>query len=97
MIASGSANSDNVARRATAGGVCSINPNTQVCLDGNSTRNSQQTDAVVSTIGYVVGGVALATAVVWWLVAPRKVVEHRAMILPTVGPRTAGAAFHFTF
>jgi hypothetical protein len=96
-VASGSANSDNLARGATAGGVCSTSPTSQVCLDGKSTRDSQQTDAIVSTIAYVAGGVALATAVVWWLVAPRKVVEHQAMIVPTFGPHGAGAAFNFTF
>jgi len=96
-VASGNANSDNLARGTTANGICSSNPTAQVCLDGNSTRNSQQTDAVVSTIAYVTGGVLLATAVVWWLVAPHKVVEHQAMILPTVGPHGAGAAFNFTF
>ncbi len=96
-VASGSANSDNLSRGATAGGICTTNPTAQVCLDGKATRDSQQTDAVISTIGYVAGGVALAAAVVWWLVAPRKIVEHRAMILPTFGPRTAGASFNFTF
>jgi len=96
-LASSSANSDNLNRGLGAGGVCSSNPNAQVCLDGASTRNSQQTDAILSTVGYVVGGVALATAVVWWLVAPRKVVEHQAMIVPSFGPHEAGAAFHFTF
>ncbi|HEY1958706.1 MAG TPA: hypothetical protein VGH28_23985 [Polyangiaceae bacterium] len=96
-VASGNANGDNVARGATANGICSTNPTSQVCLDGKSTRDSQQTDAVVSTVMYVAGGVLLATAVVWWLVAPRKVVEHQAMILPSIGPHGAGAAFNFTF
>lgn len=96
-VASGSANNDNVARGAGAGGVCSSNPSAQVCLDGKSTRDSQQTDAVISTIGYVAGGVALATAIVWWIVAPRRVTEHQAMIVPSVGPNYGGAAFHFTF
>ncbi len=96
-VASGSANSDNVARGSTAGGVCTSNPNAQVCLDGKSTRDSQQTDALISTIGYVVGGIGLVTALVWWMVAPRKVVEHRAMIVPQVGPRAAGASFSLSF
>lgn len=96
-VASGDANSTNIARGTTAGGVCSTNPTASICMDGKSTRDAQQTDAILSTVGYVVGGVALATAVVWWLVAPRRVVEHQAMILPTFGPHTAGAAFNFTF
>lgn len=95
--ASGSANSDNLARGLTAGGVCAANPSAQVCLDGKSTRDSQQTDALISTIGYVAGGVALVTALVWWIAAPRKVVEHHAMIVPQVGPRAAGASFSFSF
>lgn len=80
-----------------AGGVCASNPNAQVCLDGQSTRNSQQTDALISTIGYAAGGAALVTALVWWIVAPRKVVEHHAMIVPQIGPRVAGASFSLSF
>ena len=96
-VASGAANSDNLTRGSTAGGVCSTNPTAQVCLDGKATRDTQQTDAILSTVGYVVGGVALATAVVWWIVAPRKIVERKAMIVPSVGPHSAGASFNFTF
>ncbi len=96
-IASGNANSENLTRGTTAGGVCSTNPTSQVCLDGNNTRSAQQTDAVISTIGYVAGGVALVTALVWWIAAPRKIVEHKATVVPQVGPRTAGASFTFSF
>lgn len=96
-VASSDANSANTSRGASAGGVCSSNPNAQVCLDGKSTRDSQQTDAIISTIGYVAGGAALVTALVWWLVAPRKIVEHKALVVPQVGPHTAGAAFTFSF
>ena len=96
-VASSDANSTNLARGLAAGGVCSSNPNAQVCVDGKSTRDSQQTDALISTIGYVAGGVALVTALVWWIAAPRKVVEHKALVVPTVGPHTAGAAFTFSF
>ena len=96
-VASGDANSTNLARGLGAGGVCSSNPSAQVCADGKSTRDSQQTDALISTIGYVAGGVALVTALVWWLAAPRKVIIHRAAVTPTLGPKTAGAAFTFSF
>lgn len=96
-VASGDANSTNLARGLGAGGVCSSNPSAQVCVDGKSTRDSQQTDALISTIGYVAGGVALVTALVWWLAAPRKVIVHKATITPTLGPKTAGAAFNFSF
>ncbi len=95
--ASGDANSTNLARGLGAGGVCSSNASAQVCIDGKSTRDAQQTDALISTIGYVAGGVALVTALVWWLAAPRKVVIHKALVTPTFGPRTAGAAFNFSF
>ena len=96
-VASGDANSANLARGLGAGGVCSSNPSAQICVDGRSTRDSQQTDALISTIGYVAGGVALVTALVWWLAAPRKVIIHKATFTPTLGPKTAGAAFNFSF
>ena len=71
-VASQSANNSNVALGPTSGGTCNTNPNAPACVTGESTRSSQQTDAIASTIGYVGGIVLLATAVVWWTIAPRK-------------------------
>lgn len=96
-VASSNANSENLTRGTTAGGICSTNPTSQVCLDGNNTRSAQQTDAIISTIGYVAGGVALVTALVWWIAAPRKSMEHKALVVPQVGPKSAGASFTFSF
>ena len=97
-VASGSANSTNMTNGSSAMGVCSTQLTTNpICTSAESTRQSQQTDAIASTVGYVAGGVLLVAAVVWWAVAPRKIVERRVTVLPAVGPRSAGLALGYSF
>jgi hypothetical protein len=96
--ASGSANDTNVLLGTTQGnGQCTTSMSSALCQQAESTRQSQQSDALASTVAYVAGGVFIAVAVIWWIAAPRKIVEHRAALLPSVGPRTGGMGLTYSF
>jgi hypothetical protein len=95
--ASSSANSSIANLAPMSGGNCQVPTSNPTCGIAESMRESQQGDAIASTIAYVAGGVLLAAGVIWWTVAPRKIVEHKVVLVPTAGPRSAGASLSFVF
>jgi hypothetical protein len=72
-------------------------PNDPACAPARSTRDSQAALAGASTAALVAGGVMIAGAVVWWVLAPRKVQERTAFITPTVSPSFVGASYALSF
>jgi len=92
---SSSQNNDNTMRASTAMGICSSQPNAQVCVDGKATRNAQQTSATVATIGIIGGSALIVGAIAWWIIAPRKRVVSG--FSPILAPSFAGAAWATTF
>jgi hypothetical protein len=74
-------------------GICS-NPTSPACQSRQDTIDSRNTAKTVSTVSFVVGGVALAGAVVTWLVWPRTETTSRVgAITPWFGPQGAGASW----
>lgn len=97
-VASSSAADANAARAATAGGICTTQPEAQICVDARAARDSQQLAAVVSVVSYVGGGVLVGAALAWWLLAPRVGLVSRARgFVPVAGPAYAGAAWGGSF
>jgi hypothetical protein len=66
--------------------------NTQ-CYDANAVTQSQhaRTEAIAADVSFGVGGVALAGAAIWWLVAGTTATEHFT-IVPTFGDHAGLAA-----
>ena len=71
---------------------CSVVGSTS-CVD---LHDASHLDGTISVIGYVAGGVLLASGVVWWLVAPRRVTTSVALA-PITGPGVGGLQLRGTF
>ena len=74
---------------------CDLTPASAACAAGEDKRSSAATSQTISTISFVAGGVALAGAVAWWLVAPRT--EKKVTVIPIAGPQGAGFSVLGTF
>lgn len=95
-VVSSSQNDENVKRGMMANGVCATNMNDPICAQARSTRDAQQTSALVSTISIIGGSALIVGGVLWWLIAPRKE-RVTAGFVPTVGPTYAGASWSTSF
>ncbi len=64
-------------------------------LQGQSDRSGAETDATISTVGFIAGGALLATGAVLLLTGGRRASETGASLLisPDVGPGQAGVTF----
>jgi hypothetical protein len=96
-IASSSAKSDLDSGARGANGVCGASSLDPVCVKANDQRNTANTMGTAAVVGYVAGGAALAGAVVWWLLAPRKVRVQGALVAPWADHAGAGLTFRGRF
>ncbi len=96
-VVSSSAKSDLEAGAKGANGSCGATSADPICVKANDQRSTANTMGTASVIGYVAGGAALAGAVVWWLVAPRKVRVQGSLVAPWVDHTGAGITFFRRF
>ena len=70
-----------------AKGICA-NQASPSCAPYKEKINAERTDSTISVVGYVTGGVLIATGAVLFFAWP-KAERQKAMIVPAVGPNSA--------
>ena len=85
-MASQSADSD--AKTLFAKGICA-NASSPSCLPYKDKIDAKNTDSAISIVGYVTGGVLLATSAVMFAIWPKRE-RAKATVVPTVSPTSMG-------
>lgn len=65
---------------------CQRTPASADCLAGEDRRASAATSQTIATVSFVVGGAALASALAWWIIAPRT----RTVVIPAASTNSFG-------
>ena len=92
-LASQSAKSD--AEALFAKGICA-NQSSAGCAPYKQKIDAERTDSTISVIGYVTGGVLIATGAVLFFAWP-KAERQKAMLVPSVGPNSAALTLQGRF